>query len=97
MSNTLKGHITCPMLMSAQVDMPDVAQTVADANTAGTGVKVELTRRVARFDIKNNSETSNFVISKIALADVPGNVPLFPRDSYTAPIVAEMPIIDFQR
>lgn len=95
MSNTLKGHITCPMLMSAQVDMPDVAQTVADANTAGTGVKVELTRRVARFDIKNNSETSNFVISKIALADVPGNVPLFPRDSYTAPIVAEMPIIDF--
>lgn len=95
MSNTLKGHITCPMLMSAQLDMPDVAKTVADATTAGTGVKVELTRRVARFDIKNNSETSNFVISKVAMADVPGNVPLFPQDSYVAPIVAEMPLIDF--
>ena len=95
MSNTLKGHIACPMLMSAQLDMPDVAQTVGDANTAGTGVKVELTRRVARFDIKNNSETSNFVISKVALANVPGNVPLFPRNSYVAPFVAQMPIIDF--
>lgn len=95
MSNTLKGHITCPMLMSAQLDMPDVATTLADAATAGTGVKVELTRRVARFDIKNNSETSNFVISKVAMADVPGNVPLFPQASYVAPIVADMPLIDF--
>lgn len=95
MSNTLKGHITCPMLMSAQLDMPDVAKTVADATTAGTGVKVELTRRVARFDIKNNSETSNFVISKVSMADVPGNVPLFPMDAYVAPLVADMPLIDF--
>lgn len=94
-SNKLKGHITCPMLMSAQLDMPDVATTLAGAATAGTGVKVELTRRVARFDIKNNSETSNFVISKIAMADVPGNVTLFPNGSYVAPIVAEMPVIDF--
>lgn len=93
MSNTLKGHITCPMLMSAQLDMPDVATTLAGAATSG--VKVELTRRVARFDIKNNSETSNFVISKVAMADVPGNVPLFPQDSYVAPIVADMPLIDF--
>lgn len=95
MSNTLKGHITCPMLMSAQLDMPDVATTLATAATAGTGVEVELTRRVARFDIKNNSETSNFVISKVAMADVPANVPLFPQDSYVAPTVADMPLIDF--
>lgn len=95
MSNTLKGHITCPMLMSAQLDMPDVAKTISDAATAGTGVKVELTRRVARFDIKNNSETSSFVISKVSIGDVPGNVPLFPMDAYVAPIVTDMPLIDF--
>lgn len=94
-SNTLKGHIACPMLMSAQLDMPDVATTVKDANDAGKGVNVTLTRRVARFDIKNNSETSNFVISKVALADMPGNTPLFPRAGYLAPLVEKVPLIDF--
>lgn len=94
MSNTLKGHITCPMLMSATVDMPDVATTLKDA-AAGTGIQVELTRRVARFDIKNNSETSNFVVSKVALANVPGNVPLFPIAGYEAPLVPKLPVIDF--
>lgn len=92
-SNTLKGYITTPMLMSGQVDMPDVAKTLKDATAKG--VKVELTRRVARFDIKNNSETSNFVISKVSMADVPGNALLFPLDSYVAPTVADMPLIDF--
>lgn len=95
MGNSLKGHITCPMLMSAQLDMPDVATAIAAANTAGTGVKVELTRRVARFDIKNNSETSSFVIDKVVLTDVPGNAPLFPMATYVAPRIAKMPVIDF--
>lgn len=90
MSNTLKGHITCPMLMSAKVDMPDVATEVAK----GT-IDVTLTRRVARFDIQNNSETSNFVISEVVLADVPGNAPLFPIAGYVAPLVPKLPVIDF--
>lgn len=90
-SNTLKGHISCPMLMSAMVDMPSVKNYVAGA----TPVNVELVRRVARFDVKNDSETSNFVIREIVLKDVPGNVPLFPMADYEAPRVASMPIIDF--
>lgn len=90
MSNTLKGHIACPMLMSAMVDMPDVATEVAKGN-----IDVTLTRRVARFDIQNNSETSNFVISEVVLADVPGNAPLFPIAGYKAPLVPKVPVIDF--
>ena len=71
LSNTLKGLIACPMLMSGQKDLPDVATAIA----GGAAVDIELARRVARFDIKNNSETSNFVVTKVALANVPGNVP----------------------
>lgn len=92
-SNTLKGHIACPMLMSAQHDMPNVADALEAA--ASNPIKVELTRRVARFDIQNNSETSNFVISEIVMANMPGNVPLFPIDGYEAPLVPKLPVIDF--
>lgn len=91
LSNTLKGLIACPMLMSGQKDLPDVSTAIA----GGAAVDIELTRRVARFDIKNNSETSNFVIGKVALANVPANVPLFPKSGYVAPFVEKMPLIDF--
>lgn len=94
MSNTLKGHIACPMLMSAQVNMPDVAETITDA--AGNGIDVELVRRMARFDIRNNSETSRFVIQTVVLDNVPANVPLFPIDGYEVPLLeGKMPVIDF--
>ena len=94
MSNTLKGHITCPMLMSAQVNMDKVAETIAAA--AGAGIDVELVRRMARFDILNNSETSRFVIQTVVLDNVPANVPLFPIDGYKAPLLTgKMPLIDF--
>ena len=91
MSNTLKGHIACPMLMSAQVNMPDVATTLAGGNS----VDVTLVRRMARFDIQNNSETSNFVIQTVVLNNVPGNVPLFPMENYEAPLLDKLPVIDF--
>lgn len=91
MSNTLKGHIACPMLMSAQVNMPDVATALS----GGGSVDVELVRRMARFDIRNNSETSSFVIQEVVLDDVPGNVPLFPMAGYEAPGVSNLPVIDF--
>ena len=91
MSNTLKGHIACPMLMSAQVNMPDVATTLAGGNS----VDVTLVRRMARFDIQNNSETSNFVIQTVVLDNVPANVPLFPMEKYDAPVLEKLPIIDF--
>lgn len=91
MSNTLKGHIACPMLMSAQVDMPDVATVLSGGNR----VDVTLNRRMARFDILNNSETSGFVIYSVVLDSVPVNVPLFPVDSYEAPLAGDFPVIDF--
>ena len=91
MSNTLKGHIACPMLMSAQVNMPDVATTLAGGNS----VDVTLVRRMARFDIQNNSETSSFVIQTVVLNNIPGNVPLFPMDGYEAPLLEKLPVIDF--
>lgn len=94
MSNTLKGHIACPMLMSAQVNMPEVAKTITDAG--GSGIDVYLERRMARFDILNNSETSRFVIQTVVLDNVPANVPLFPIDGYEAPLLeGKMPVIDF--
>ena len=91
MSNTLKGHIACPMLMSAQVNMPDVATTLAGGNS----VDVTLVRRMARFDIQNNSETSSFVIQTVVLDNVPANVPLFPMEKYDVPVLEKLPIIDF--
>ncbi|MCD7848384.1 MAG: hypothetical protein LUH63_00805, partial [Parabacteroides sp.] len=91
MSNTLKGHIACPMLMSAQVNMPDVATTLAGGNS----VDVTLVRRMARFDIQNNSETSSFVIQTVVLNNIPGNVPLFPMEGYEAPLLEKLPVIDF--
>lgn len=94
MSNTLKGHIACPMLMSAQVNMDKVAETIA--NAAGNGIDVELVRRMARFDIRNNSETSRFVIQTVVLDNVSANVPLFPIDGYEAELLTgKMPLIDF--
>lgn len=92
MSNTLKGHITCPMLMSAQKDMPDVATTLE----GGVAVDVTLVRRMARFDILNNSETSSFVIQTVVIDNVPADVPLFPIDGYEAELLmGVMPVIDF--
>jgi len=73
MSNTLKGHIACPMLMSGQKNLPDVASAITDA--AGNGIDVDLERRMARFDIRNNSETSRFVIQTVVLDNVPAIVP----------------------
>ena len=94
MSNTLKGHIACPMLMSGQKNLPDVASAITDA--AGNGIDVDLVRRMARFDIRNNSETSRFVIQTVVLDNVPANVPLFPIDGYEAPLLeGKMPVIDF--
>ena len=92
MSNSLKGHIACPLLMTAQVNMPNLAEALTDA---GGKVTVELVRRMARFDIQNNSETSNFVIQTVALNNVPGNVPLFPMEKYDAPLLERLPVIDF--
>lgn len=92
MSNTLKGHITCPMLMSAQKDMPDVATSLE----SGGNIDVTLVRRMARFDILNNSETSSFVIQTVVLDNVPADVPLFPIDGYEAGLLeGVMPVIDF--
>ena len=94
MSNTLKGHIACPMLMSGQKNLPDVASAITDA--AGNGIDVDLERRMARFDIRNNSETSRFVIQTVVLDNVPANVPLFPIDGYEVPLLeGKMPVIDF--
>ena len=91
MSNTLKGHIACPLLMTAQVNMPDLASALDGKNA----VEVELIRRMARFDIQNNSETSSFVIQTVVLNNVPANVPLFPMKSYDAPLLERLPVIDF--
>lgn len=92
MSSPLKGHITCPMLMSAQKDLPDMAMTLND----GESVEVTLVRRMARFDILNKSETSGFVIRTVVLDNVPADVPLFPIAGYEAPLLAgKMPVIDF--
>lgn len=89
MSNQLTKGIACPLLMSAVSNINDVSQ-------AGTSVAVELVRRMARFDIKNNSQNTNFTILKVALENIPADVAFFDTTTYVATNrLALVPVIDF--
>ena len=89
LGNSQKDLIACPMLMSGSCEM--VLSDVSKDNP----VKVELMRRVARFDISNDSEETNFVIQQIALSNVPGQGPLFAGSEWDAAERVQLPLIDF--
>lgn len=88
LSNPQKDLITCPILMSGscEVDMADVSDDP---------VKVEMVRRVARFDINNDSEETIFVIRQIALGNVPNQGTLFASHKWDAAERIQLPLIDF--
>lgn len=89
LGNSQKDLIACPMLMSGSCEI-SMAEVSAD-----NPVKVELMRRVARFDISNDSEETNFVIQQIALSNVPGQGPLFAGSEWDAAERVQLPLIDF--
>ncbi|WP_455628825.1 BACON domain-containing protein, partial [Parabacteroides chinchillae] len=93
-TNTLKGHIACPLLMSAA--FPESGTITVPAAGLGGNQEVHLTRRMARFDVLNWCEESSFKISEIVLKDIPGSNSIFAQATpYTPTIVASLPIIDF--
>lgn len=93
-TNTLKGHIECPLLMSAS--FPESGTVTVPEGGLGGNQEVRLTRRMARFDVLNWCEESSFKIGEIVLKDVPGNNSIFPQATpYKPAIVASLPIIDF--
>lgn len=89
LGNSQKDLIACPMLMSGSCEM-----VLSDASKDNP-VKVELMRRVARFDISNDSEETNFVIQQIALSNVPGQGPLFAGSEWDDAERVQLPLIDF--
>lgn len=89
LSNSQKDLIACPMLMSSSCEL------VMSEVSKETPVKVELMRRVARFDIKNDSEETNFVIQQVALSNVPEQGPLFSGTDWDAAQRVQLPLIDF--
>ena len=90
MSQQLEGHISGTLLMSGIADLADVTTATP------TDCKVTLVRRMARFDIRNNSEDTNFSIEKVLLGNVPSQTPLFAATSYPATNrLANLPAIDF--
>lgn len=89
LGNSQKDLIACPMLMSGSCEM-----VLSDASKDNP-VKVELMRRVARFDISNDSEETNFVIQQIALSNFPGQGPLFAGSEWDDAERVQLPLIDF--
>ncbi|SEG27540.1 Putative binding domain-containing protein, N-terminal [Parabacteroides chinchillae] len=93
-TNTLKGHIACPLLMSGS--FPELGTITVPEGGLGGNQEVHLTRRMARFDVLNWCEESSFKISEIVLKDIPGSNSIFAQATpYTPTIVASLPIIDF--
>ncbi|RHJ88898.1 BACON domain-containing protein [Parabacteroides bouchesdurhonensis] len=94
-TNTLQGHIECPLLMSASY--PASGELTVDDQQAGMSYTVELLRRMARFDLLNRCEDSGFKVTEISLRDVPGDNYIFENGqaAYTPNIVSLLPAIDF--
>lgn len=91
-TNVQNGLLECPLLMSGFHDMPDVAAAIA-----GGAIEVELVRRVARFDLLNNSDDSGFIIKEIVVSNARGGIYIFEGNAtaYEAPLLTKLPIIDF--
>lgn len=91
-TNVQNGLLECPMLMSGFHDMPDVATAIA-----GGAIEVELVRRVARFDLLNNSDDSGFIIREILVNNARGGNYIFDGNAapYAASLLDKLPIIDF--
>ena len=89
-----KGLIKCPLLMTG--DYTVVRD--GEGKVPATPIDVTLTRRVARFDVINNSDESTFKIEKILIKKArPGAFifPLLTGQTYTEAVVAELMEIDF--
>ena len=93
-TNTLKGHIACPLLMSGS--FPASGTITVPEGGLGGNQEVHLTRRMARFDVLNWCEESSFKISEIVLKDIPGSNSIFASATpYTPVFVEKLPVIDF--
>lgn len=87
MSNS---HIICPLQMTADVLVDDIEQNNI------TSLDVTLTRRMARFDIKNDSEDSGFIIDEILINNACGSVTVFASSTPLASATLHnLPPIDF--
>lgn len=94
---TVQNHITCPLEMTADLLVDNIDQT------GTTTVDVTLTRRVARFDVKNDSDDSGFILDEILIYNARHGVNTFARYDTDIPyakrhpnaIVNQMPAINF--
>lgn len=62
------GLVEAPFLMTAQHKVPAIES--ADKSTGTSVNKVKLSRRVARFDVDNDTSVTNFTIDKILVENV---------------------------
>ena len=91
-----KGLVKCPLLMTARYS---IAKRTTENPLQKTPIDITLTRRVARFDVINDSDESTFKIEKILVKNARPGAFIFPLlDSYATyaeAVVAELMEIDF--
>jgi len=88
-SNVQQDMITTPLIMST-IQAIDLDAMTDDMK------KVTLVRRVARFDVVNDSDVTNFTIEKILVSGINQQGHLFGNAfGSTAPVTGNLPVIDY--
>ena len=88
-----KGLVKCPLLMTARYS---IAERTTEKPLPTAPIDITLMRRVARFDVINDSDESTFKIERILVKNARPGAFIFPLNkAYTVDVVAELMEIDF--